>query len=168
MARPLTTSYDEQHIQEGLYELAMSGGNAAEASRRLASRGIEIPGNAINRWGKETYAKRYNELRIKIQDQIGSQLASYHEDTALLAAQKAREAIASLDLKQLENRDIGQAIRNLSTSAGIHTDNAFKARGKPTEVVEHRHAIDVLHRLKQINPSLVVDGTVVEPKEIGE
>jgi hypothetical protein len=69
------------------------------------------------------------------------------------------DGIERVDFDGMAPRDVAGAVRNLSTAAGIDQDKANALRARPTEIVAYRHAIDVLHRLKQISPALVIDGS---------
>jgi hypothetical protein len=63
---------------------------------------------------------------------------------------------------EISPRELPGAVRNLSTTAGIHEDKAANLRGDPTTVIEHRSYKEVVDKLKQMG---VIEGDAEEMPE---
>jgi hypothetical protein len=116
----------------------------------------------LEAWKNRQHRERYHQVRAEVAGKVGDQIAAMHEDLALKAALKAEDAIDALHVSELPARELPGAVRNLATAAGIATDKSSALRGRPTEVHEHRHVDEILNRLRQRFPGLVIDGTVDE------
>jgi hypothetical protein len=153
--------YDDHTIEEALWEVARCTGNYSRASRQLAERGIKVSHNTIRDWVNR-HPRRYAEIRDEAQHMTRQMLAAAHEDVAAKAAEKVREGLDDVDVRDLPERDRPGALRNLETVAGIAQDKAQVTRAQPTEIQQHRHVHEIFARLEARFPGIVVDSTAEE------
>ncbi len=150
------SEHDRETVDGALIALIMANGNCSRAAENAG-----VDRSTISRW-RDKYADRYLELRQTVEPKIAQTLAAEHEDAALLALSKAKDMLELIDPDTIEAKERGKLTQQLAVAGGIFTDKASALRGRPTEVVDHRHAVEIVHKLKTTNPSLIVDGTAVE------
>jgi hypothetical protein len=89
---PKGIQHPEETVQLGLRVLARCGGQAAQASRLLASDGLEIPRNTLTGWKNRTYAHVYAEILHEYRQEI----AEAASDRAMELAGRAQSVSAQL------------------------------------------------------------------------
>lgn len=77
-----------------------------------------------------------------------------------LAAEKL--AIA-LENDQIPAKDLPSALQRLTTAKAINIDKILVMSGRPTQVVEHRSAAELVRRLARLGA--VIDGSAEEVTE---
>jgi hypothetical protein len=160
-------SYGDLERERGLIAVAMANGNTHQAARDLSSDGLKISQKTLWKWRREE-TQRYEELRSQWLPKIREVAAEQH--MALASRQIELSASLTEDLAKkrgdLDGRDISTAIRNVTVSAGVHTDKAQLLSGEPTAIVR-RDLGEVLRNLKAhglaaLSEESVIDAEVVE------
>jgi hypothetical protein len=161
--------YTPAEEERALCVLAITG-NAEAARRQLAAQGLDIPARTLRAW-RLTHADRIRELTNKHLAQVREVIAGDLQRTAMEAGEVEREALAKTR-KQLKDgtiKDASTAARNASVSKGISLDHMQKMRGEPTQIVEHRHAAEIIADLQKRFPRVVyVEGEAHEVRPVRE
>lgn len=162
--KPARRYFTPEEVDAGLMMLAFCGGNSGEASRRLKEQGYNLSDRVLRKFRSTTYPERYAELHRTRAQEIEDVIVTKMRETALQAADVQQRALEKT-VEQLDNgelRDASTAARNAAVVQGIATDKLLTLTGRPTTVVEHRDAEDVLRGLAQRFPGLIVEGTAEE------
>lgn len=159
--------YDQEDVDRGLTELALCAGNSTQAARRLKEQGHEITRSSLERWRLYDKTDRYEEIRRQVVPRILDGIAAEAEDVIRTAS--------SLELKLLtqlhdqadagEIKDPSSALQKASVAKGINLTHLMPLRNKPSQIVEYRHAEDILREIEAIVPGSVrydVDGEAEE------
>lgn len=163
---PQGNRFTEEERQRGYVAVAIAGGNCEEAARLLAQDedSPDITASTLKRWVRVTNVAEYEQVRERIMPRIQARVAAASEDIAIRAVEKEAELLEALDVKRLEPRDVGTALRSVSVTAGIATDRTLKLRGQPTQIIEHRDASEILDKMKQrIGPA---EAEIVDAEEV--
>ena len=164
--------YSEEEIERGLNEVALCAGNTHRAHRQLEDRGLQIPRPTLEKWTSRQHVERYERIREQVLPRIHAKLAAESEDLARAYAEAEHATLERFreELPNLRAHEAAGAVRNLATSRGISTDKANLLRNRPTAVVEHRQAEDIIRRLQAVGvleEDELIEGTVEEePAEL--
>lgn len=149
--------YSHQQVDEGLLAIVMHGGDYKAASETTG-----IPAGTLNDWYR-TYTPRYAELRDKhaplLERKAVEGLLSFFlatEEVKRVALQKTLDALNS----EGGVKDPGATLKNLALAQGIAGTKLMELTGRPTSIIEHRSANEVLATLKRLGA--VVDGDADE------
>jgi hypothetical protein len=158
-------NYTDQEIEIGLRTLAEYNGRPSVAAQALEKRGVKIPRQRLSAW-KDQYSDRYAQIREEELPKIRARAADAHMQMAQRAAELAGSALDRLEeeLPSLKGREVADALRNLSTVSGIHTDKAQALQGMPTAIVEHRTLKQLLRGLASKGVITLPESAVVEEK----
>lgn len=146
-----------EQVETALLAVVYANGNITHAARDCG-----MTRETLTNWVKRTHRDRYLEMRQEIEPKVRAILAAEHEDAALRALEKGKQALDMVDASEVEPKERGKLVQQLAVASGIHSDKAAAYRGRPTEVIEHRHAVEIMTKLRAVNPALVVDGTATE------
>lgn len=156
VARRNGQAHDATTKTAALMELALAGGSATRAARRLKERGTPVPKRTLELWrGTAEYAEVRDHQALEVQKEI----AREHEDLAIQAAGVTRRLLSRLDKEadDLPLRDVPGAARNTGTIAGISTDKQMLTRERPLPTrAPDRDIQEIFRALKAISPNLVV------------
>lgn len=148
-------AYAEADIERGLTALAVLGTTGA------ASTHTGIPATTIQTW-KERQPDRWDNIvanRARLIDQacIEEFRTIVHEaaQVTLIAVRKERE-----NLETGRTREPGQSALNMAKTAATMADKVAMMEGRPTSIVEHRNADDILRSLEA--KGLIVNSTAEE------
>ena len=160
-----------EDIERGLTALALTAGRPVQASDRLKEQGLDIPASTLCRWRDHQYHERYLEIATTVAYRVEDVIVQEARETAALAAQLERAALERAYRQVMNSKegvDASQVAQRASTVKGINVDKLLQLTGRPTQVVEHRNADEVLRKLGASLPGLIVDGTAteIEPKAI--
>jgi hypothetical protein len=148
--------YSPEQIDRALLELAICG-TSTEARRRLAAQGLQVSDRTLRDWKQVRYPDRYRQIAEQHARQVEDVIVQQARETALFAGHVERSALAA-ELKAIEAgkvRDHSASARNASTVKGINVDKLLTLSGRPSQVVEHRQADDLLRKLAVIAPGVV-------------
>ena len=155
-----SNGYDEETFNLILTVLAMHGGNGKNASAHLKEHhDIQVSERSLYRYA---HCDRYHTVRAEILPQINEQVAQQAENAALIAHQKELELYSQLDPEQLEQKDIPKAIKFLTDSKATNIDKARLLRDKPTQIVKHQDADEILRKLAGTGVVQVIDSTATD------
>jgi hypothetical protein len=166
-----TRRYDQEVIETALTVLALCGGNARHAAKRLMEQGVDVPVSTLGRWKEQVYAARYAVIRDERAAEIQRRVAVAQEDVALKAAQVTGKMLERLEkeVPDIPIRDLAGATRNVATTGGIGSDKLMVLRERPLpaptggrDVTEIIRALEGMGVIKGIDPTPVVDATVIE------
>jgi hypothetical protein len=143
---------------KALAALALCGGNSLRAAEMTG-----IADRKLRAW-RHRYADDYERIRRDLAPRLEAcaidELQAFVVQAAatkLLALQKTHEALES---DAIPARDLPAALRNITTAEAISVDKILALSGRPTSVVEHRSAAELVSRLARLGA--VVDGTASE------
>lgn len=147
--------------QRAFIALALAGGNAERAAERC-----DASARSIRRW-RDSHGEEYERVRRDLAPQIEATVLAECHATAVrlgeierLAAEKL--AIA-LENDQIPAKDLPSALQRLTTAKAINIDKILVMSGRPTQVVEHRSAAELVRRLARLGA--VIDGSAEEVTE---
>lgn len=153
MDRGVARSFTTEERRRALTVLALCSDNARAAARQLKAQGHPVNARTLDRW-RTAHADELEEVRQEVVVRIHARIAAEQEAVVREATQAAREYVerARHDLKAGKVKDAAGGARNLETVSGIGVDKLLVLRDRPTQVVEHRHAVEVLAELDRIFP----------------
>jgi len=161
-------SYDAELIDRGLLMLAVCAGDAAQAHRRLAADGHDVPERTLRAWKTDTHPQRYVDLQAAHSAKLEGVLIEGARASALMATRLEQAALqlATEQVEAGEARDPATIARNAAVAKGINVDQVLKLSGRPTVVAEVRNADDLLDiiaaKLGEVEAGPVVDAVAVE------
>lgn len=151
-------SSDATRKQRGFVALALAGDNAARASEACG-----IPQTTLKEW-RQDHRHEYDRVRRELVPQLEQLVVneSYARVIELgeLEARVAAALFKAIEAGEIPKRDLPGALRNITTSKAINVDKILALSGRPTSIVEHRSAQDLVRRLASLGA--VVDGSAVE------
>jgi transposase-like protein len=145
-------------VTRALTALALTGGHPLRASEMC-----DVSSRTLYRWRiekREEYERIRRDLAPQLEAISISELQAFVVQAAaakMLALQKTTEA---LEADAIPARDLPAALRNITTAEAISVDKILALSGRPTSVVEHRSAGELVKRLAALGA--VVDGTATE------
>ena len=159
--RKSASHYTEEEIYRGLAEVALCAGNTHRAARQLSAQGMAIPRGTLEKWANRQHVDRYARVREELLPKIHAQIAADCEELAALGAQLERETLEKYreELPNLRASEAASAVRNIATSKAINVDKATLLRNRPTQIVEHRDASELIRKLEAVG---VIEGSVSE------
>lgn len=154
----LEVSAEATQRQRAFLALALAGGNAARAAA-----GLDVGERSLQRW-RRSHAEEYERVRRELAPQLEAVAVSEAYERVLelgrLEALVAAKLEAAVEAGEIPARDLPGALRNITTSKAINVDKILALSGRPTQVVEHRSATDIVRRLAALGA--VTDASVVE------
>lgn len=149
-------AYAEADIERGLTALAVLGTSEA-ASEHLGN----IPSSTIRSWTQK-HPERWEHIqanRARIIDQACIDEFRNVQSAAIRASLLAVE-LETQNLKAGRTREPGQSALNLIKTAATAGQTLAMMEGRPTSIIEHRNADDILRSLEA--KGLVVNSTAEE------
>lgn len=143
--------YGLEEVLRGLTAVAYANGNAAKAQRDLMETGWKVSRRTLLKWSRHSHADDYERIRREILPEVGARVADEHMDLARTANGIAGEMLQRMkgQIGEIPARDLPGGIRNVSTTAGIHTDKARDLAGDySTPNKTTRELPEVLRALK--------------------
>jgi hypothetical protein len=158
------SQYSAEQITNGLTAVALCGGNCVQAAEQLKAAGTPIPENTLYDWRNHRHAERYREISNELAPKIEAHVVDLQRE---LATRAARAALLAVDLEHKrialgEVKDASTSARNLATVSGIAVDKIMSLTGRPTSIIEHRNADQILRELQAFG---YVDGTAEDVPE---
>jgi hypothetical protein len=96
-SRTLERNWTPEDVERGLGTLALYGGNAAEAHRRLKAEGLPIPESTLKHWRTTLHADRYSHIRAELAPKVQARAAELCEDESLEQAALSAKVRAELE-----------------------------------------------------------------------
>lgn len=148
--------YVPSEIEAGLLALVLTGGSTRKAAEMSG-----VPASTLADW-KLDHAERLEQLRVERGEQIEAMAINGLRAFALRAEEvKAAALEATMEqLREGKARDPAAVLRNVATAQGITVSKILELSGRPTSIVEHRSAQDIVARLASLGA--VVDSTARE------
>jgi hypothetical protein len=141
--------YTDQEVERGLVAVAMCSGNYRRAAQLLEQQDLPIPASTLRDWLTRR-AEDYTQVREQTMPKLNAQLAEQH--TQLVRANMELEDELRKKITEQKDeipaRDLPGALRNVSTSTGIHSDKARLLRGEPTQIVQSKDAAELQRALE--------------------
>lgn len=158
------SNYDEETRERALHRLAINGGNCRRTSRELKAQGINISDKALGAWMNTRHRDRYMVIREETKETIAEHIAADAEQLAVQIAEAEQLALTAtinaIQTGDLDPKELSGALRNLTTSKALQIDKiASPLRGRPTTIHEHRNPTEIIAKLNQLAPGLVIDST---------
>lgn len=150
--------YTQEDITRGLVAMVGWAGSASDASKSLASEGLEIPRETLRSWVKQTHRDQYEELRSKYAVKMEQHLVSNFREMAVRASVVQMRAIDAAEsrLKCGEDQDPARTAASLAKVSQTATDKLLALTGRPTAITETRGMQEILRSLAQKVPGLVI------------
>ena len=167
-------AFDAEQITRGLVQVIACAGNASEADRRLRAedKTWRVPLRTLQEWHTDTHAHRYRQLERDHGRELEALAIDSARRTLTLAAEVELLGLTQMreELQARKARDPSQMALNASKIKSANVDQVLKLTGRPTEVVEHRNADDLLDSLaKKLGLALEpepADAEVIERQEL--
>lgn len=154
-------SEESTKVQKGFLALALAGDNTARASETCG-----INERTLRYW-RQKYREEYDRIRRDLAPRLEQVVVAEQYAFVLeagrakrLALQKTMEA---LEADAIPARDLPGALKSITTAEAISVDKILALSGRPTSVVEHRSANDIVRKLAALGA--VTDATAVELPE---
>lgn len=151
-------SDDATRMQRGFVALALCGDNSVRASEQCG-----VPDATLRRWRRE-HRHEYDRVRRELAPRLESIVVAEQYAFIIEAGHAKRLALAktmdALENDQIPARDLPGALRNITTAEAISIDKVLALSGRPTSIVEHRSAAELVRKLAAMGA--VVDGTAAE------
>lgn len=148
-------AFAEVDIERGLTALAVLG-DTEKAAKRTG-----LKARTIRHW-RNVHAERYEHIvanRARLIDQACIEefrtIVQEAAEVTLIAVRAERK-----NLEAGRTREPGQSALNMAKTAAQMADKVAMMEGRPTTIVEHRNADDILRALEA--KGLVVDATAEE------
>jgi hypothetical protein len=147
-----------------LLVLAATGGNANRASKILRQQGITIAPRTLLSWKTIQHPDRYAELQAERMPEIEAIATARMLETILKTQDAQDEAVdaAQAQVRAGDAKDPSAVARNLAVVLGINNQHRLALSGRPTSIVAHESGEDVLKRLGDKYPGLIVESTAEE------
>ena len=152
-------------IDEALVALIAFGGHADRAAEHLLENGFRKVSGATLRYWRDRHRPRFLELSEKHAPQLERHMIQNALATAELANQAENAAIEkALDqIKTGDVKDASQMAKNFATVKGINVDKALILMGRPSTIVGHQSAEDLMKKLVELAPGVVsIEGEAEE------
>lgn len=144
--------------QRAFVALALAGGNSVKAAPLCG-----LGESTLRRWRRE-FAEEYERVRHELAPRLErvavSEAYARVVELGELEALAIRKLQAAIEEDKIPARDLPSALRNITTSKAINVDKILALSGRPTSVVEHRSAGELVRRLAALGA--VVDGSATE------
>jgi hypothetical protein len=164
------TRYPDESIQLGLRVLALCGGQAAQASRLLASEGYEIPRNTLTGWKNRRYSHRYAEMLHEHRQEIGERTA----DLAMELAGRAQTVSAELVEKThdkadaIEPKDLARSALALTQVSAEQVRTGRLLRDLPTGITEVRDPREIVRELQALDVVKLEQENAIDAEVVDE
>jgi len=149
---PKGIQYPEETVQLGLRVLALCGGQAAQASKLLASEGYEIHRNTLTGWKNRAYAHRYLEMLHEHRQEISARTA----DMAMELAGRAQTVSAQLiekteeKIDEIPPKDLARSALAATQVTAEQTRTSRLLREQPTNISAVRDPAEIIAELKAL------------------
>ena len=142
--------------------LAMAGGNVSEAARATGYAPANITKYRENH--PEEYAEAQREMAPAIEKAVVAEMHGFIVATGRVKRKALEQIDRALDEGTLAPRDLAAALRNVAASEATAIDKSLSLSGRPSSVVEHRSASELIERLAKLGALKVghVDSTAAE------
>lgn len=147
--------YAPHDVERGLTALAITG-NSLKAAEMTG-----YSDRTIREWHNK-HAARFQAIEAKRAHLIDQACIEEFRAIVLEGARATKSAIAAAhqDINNGNTRDPAATARNLATASAIAADKIAIMEGRPTSIVEHRSADDIIKRLEALG--VVVDAEAEE------
>lgn len=157
------TDYTDEQISEALIAMVASGGNAAEASRRLAENDppLEVPPRTLRSWRSDVHADRYRRLDLDYTSQLEEQIVAHARENARRAAEVERQLIerTSARVEQLDGKEAAIAAKNMSDVKSKNVEKFMALTGRQPTTPADQGMLQLVMGL--------VDRGILTPREPG-
>jgi hypothetical protein len=150
LTRRIERTYTPEQVDRALLELAITGSSVA-ARRRLAAQGLEVSDPHVARVEAGPLPGPLHGDREPPRRKVEDVIVQQARELALKAAEVERKALDK-QLKALDGtvKDASASARNAAVVKGVNVDKLLTLSGRPSKVVEHRQADDLIRKLKTI------------------
>lgn len=122
-------NYTAEQVDRGLLELAICGGNSAEASRRLKACGTVIPDRTLRDW-RTTMAARYTEISNNHARQVEDVIVQECRENAVRLADLERKTADRLE-EELPNLKATRRLLRSGTSRPRRRSTSTRCSSSP-------------------------------------
>jgi DNA-binding transcriptional ArsR family regulator len=157
MPSKLLTYKDDLSIDHALAAIAAYP-TLSEAVEHLKGMGYTTTERQLENW-KRSKAERYEEVRSELAPTLEKHLANDMLETAHLAAEVERVAIAHT-LKLLEEGKIydpSRVARDLSQVLSQSVEKRMTLQERPTQIVEHRDYNEIMRTLQGMGVAEIIE-----------
>lgn len=155
-------NWSEEQLNTILGVLAVSNGALDDSLEELAGLGIEIAKQPLTAL-KKTHAERYIAIVTELQPKLQAQRAEQLAEVVQLAHQREVEILGALDVSEMTQKDLGNTLRNVSTSKGIALQHHNNLTGHAPIVKDTRNVTEMLRSIAKDFKGIV---TITESIEI--
>ena len=128
--------------------LAMAGGNVSEASRATGYNVRTIA--AYRDRHPDEWADAQKEMAPAIEKAVVAEMHGFIVETGRVKRKALEQIDRALDEGTLAPRDLAAALRNVAASEATAIDKSLALSGRPSSVVEHRSASELIERLAKL------------------
>lgn len=167
---------DPAAVRACLTVLAEEGGNTKRTVERCKAEGL-YPASAwqLEKWRDDEHPKVWVDVHSENEKRLEQIAEAKARTNAIRASDVAARAIETID-RQIGDATLLDAAKGLDSvvkAQSVSIDAVLKLSGRPVQGGTAGSVVDILSRLKQLAPDLVVDGTVedadvVDDDEPGE
>jgi hypothetical protein len=143
----------ETKRKRALAALAMAGGNRSAAARAVPGVSRDMLKRYVRDFPEE-YEQVRRDLAPQIEAAVVEEMRGFIVEAGRVKSRVLERIDAALDLPADEggipSRDLPQTLRNVAASQGTAIDKTLSLSGRPSQVVEHRSASELLERLQKL------------------
>lgn len=157
----MPSSHSEEDVERGLLVLALSGGNATEASRTLAALDppLKVNRSTLKSW-QTKYGKRYSEIAservAELETIVLQQVRAAIVQAGTLQARVLERLLDAVDAGTLEAKDLANILKSAGVTLGINVEKMLLLTNRPTVIAEKRDVAELIQSLANRIPGLIV------------
>lgn len=159
-------SGDAEIVDRALWAVALEGGSATKASRRLHDEGLELGASTIRYWFKNSHRERYAEIVTERRRTLDQHIAQGATALALELQEAESRAVKQTlaGLAMSNGVEASQILRNLSVSKDTQVRTAASLRRTWSEESSAQSLAEIAAELKALAPGVIklVEDDVVE------
>lgn len=128
--------YDDETVELALTAVALSGGSASRACRRLKDEhGVTLRRGTLEHWVRATHAAQYAEIRDRRAGEVQRKVAAQFEDVAIESSEVTMEMLTRLrqEVPDIPTRELPAAVRNLANGRGDRHEQAHRGTREAAE-----------------------------------
>jgi len=176
----LRRTYAPEHIERGLWAIAVSGGSPTKAARLLEEEeffpfGAEegpIPRASLEYWKKVSHRNRYAQILKDKSDKIDDVIAENAQALSLAIASAEDQALKRTigGISMANGIEASQILFNLSRVKGIQNDIAGGIRDRPAQAERDKSLKEIARSLESLGGGVIQieDAEIVEEAEVVE
>lgn len=138
--------------------LALAGDNAQRAAEQLG-----MPASTLRDWRREhrpEYERVRKELAPKLEATVVAEMYAFVIEAGRVKRLALEATAQAIEDGEIRGKDLPSALKSISIAEAVAVDKILVLSGRPTSVVEHRSAQEIVAELAR--RGAIVDATAVE------